>query len=830
MNNTTNDVSSPLTLRPPWVEFAQAPLVPIALAATLGLVIDRYLGGSVALGLTLAGASIVVWFRLRIPLPLWIAAFGLALAYHHAHRYEFPANDIGRYATTDVRVVKLRGTIADDPVTRKQPTFGKILDLSTFDTTAIETTSGSWVSASGRVRLRVERDADSTVPLIGLRPGDTAEVVGQLSLPHALGNPGERDPYDRLLDLRLRGDLRVAGSSGITRLESGEWNITRVLATMRGYGVRTIEENLPANRTAVARALLLGDGSAMDRTEWDAYVRTGVVHVLAISGQHLVLLAAFVWFALGLANVPRRNAAWIVAGVVFVYAMLTGLRPSAFRAAIMVAAICGAIVLRRPVSPANAFAAAWLAVIAINPTDAFDFGGRLSFISVFVLIWGVGRYLRPRPSTSEERLIDSARPNWLRWHRAILRAVGLAYFVNLLLFVVNSPLLIAEQNMASPVALIVGPVLVLLTSIALVTGFLLFLGALVPGLAEVLGGITQLALGVAEVVVRWADALPGGAVYLAGLPMLWVAGFYLLVAVIVLLGWPQSKRFAWGLLFWLFIGFVWPVGDKPGEGELRVTYLAVGHGGCTVLETSDGRCFLYDTGAVSGPDTVRRVIAPYLWHRGIRKVDEVFLSHADADHFNALPELCRRFPVGRITFTPSFAEKPTAEVAETLNAVKRYGIDMRAVAVGQRFEAGAVAFEVLHPPLEGPGKSENERSLVMVVRHAGHTLLFTGDLEISGTAMLLKQPFIAADAMQAPHHGSQSAFPKSLTAWATPKFVVVNRGGLYSNFIRAGHAGDNVPIWDTHTCGAITLRSHRSGLSAEAFRTQERIVIVRGGK
>jgi competence protein ComEC len=453
-----------------------------------------------------------------------------------------------------------------------------------------------------------------------------------------------------------------------------------------------------------------------------------------------------------------------------------------------------------------------------------------AFVQSIVLIWGVGRYLRPRPSTPEQRLIDSARPNWLRWLRAILRAVAVAYFVNFLLFVVNTPLLIAEQNMASPVALLVGPVLVLLTSIALVTGFLLFLGALMPGLAETLGVITQLSLGTAEVVVRWADALPGGAVYLAGLPMLWVLGFYLLIALIALLGWPQSKRFAWGLLIWVFIGFVWPVGERPGEGELRVTYLAVGHGGCTVLETVDGRCFLYDSGAVSGPDTVRRVIATYLWHRGIRRVDEVFLSHADADHFNGIPELLRRFPVGRITFTPSFADKPTEEVAEALNAVKKHGIEMRSVAVGQRFEAGAIAFEVLHPPLEGPGNSENERSLVLVVRHAGHTLLFTGDLEKSGTAMLLKQPPIAADAMQAPHHGSQAAFPTSLSSWASPKFVVVNRGGLYANFIRTGQAGENVPIWDTHACGAITLRSHRSGLTAEAFRTKERVVIVRGGK
>jgi competence protein ComEC len=85
------------------------------------------------------------------------------------------------------------------------------------------------------------------------------------------------------------------------------------------------------------------------------------------------------------------------------------------------------------------------------------------------------------------------------------------------------------------------------------------------------------------------------------------------------------------------------------------------------------------------------------------------------------------------------------------------------------------------------------------------------------------------DVLQAPHHGSQAAFPAILARWAEPKFIVVSRGDFYSNFIREGHAGTTVPVWDTHGFGAVTLRSHPSGLNAESYRTKERIVIVRGG-
>src|SRR5207253_8460268 len=133
------------------------------------------------------------------------------------------------------------------------------------------------------------------------------------------------------------------------------------------------------------------------------------VHVLAISGQHLVVLAAFVWLLLRVLGMRRRHGAWVVMAVMIGYALLTGAKPSAVRAAVMVCVFCGGIVLRRPVVPANAFAFAWLVVVAVTPTDPFTAGCQLSFICVFVLIWGVGRWLAPRPLTPLEALIEESR-------------------------------------------------------------------------------------------------------------------------------------------------------------------------------------------------------------------------------------------------------------------------------------------------------------------------------------------------------------------------------------------------------------------------------------
>jgi len=175
---------------------------------------------------------------------------------------------------------------------------------------------------------------------------------------------------------------------------------------------------------------------------------------------------------------------------------------------------------------------------------------QLSFpiIQFIVLIWGIGRYRIPEPADPLEELIDSTRPAWFRTLRAILRVIAVAYLVNFILFAVNTPLLITEQNLASPVALLVGPVLVLLTSVALVAGFLLFLLAPFPGAGDLLGLIVEISLATADRIVGWASELPGGAIYLPALPHAWLVGFYGLIAVLVLIGRSHWRPWLWALL------------------------------------------------------------------------------------------------------------------------------------------------------------------------------------------------------------------------------------------------------------------------------------------
>src|SRR5262249_10518032 len=159
-----------------------------------------------------------------------------------------------------------------------------------------------WLAVSGRVRMNVDGRLD------GFHVGDEVEAVGWMERPQRPANPGEFDRSAYARDRRLRAELHVRKApETVARIAEGNsLSGASLLARLRGWGQRALRRSLPAGESGVAEALLLGDGAPMTTADWDRYVRTGVVHVLAISGQHLAVLALFAWFVLRLFGVRRK--------------------------------------------------------------------------------------------------------------------------------------------------------------------------------------------------------------------------------------------------------------------------------------------------------------------------------------------------------------------------------------------------------------------------------------------------------------------------------------------------------------------------------------------
>jgi len=375
--------------------------------------------------------------------------------------------------------------------------------------------------------------------------------------------------------------------------------------------------------------------------------------------------------------------------------------------------------------------------------------------------------------------------------------------------------------------LLIGPPVVLLTSLALVTGFLLMLTQVIcPPLVPLFATFTSWSLLGCDALVDLAANWWARQGYVSNLPVWWVIGAYLLFAAGPLVR-PSGRmrRVALlGGLAWLCLLLLAPI-CRGRNDELRVTFLAVGHGGCTVMETPDGRTLVYDAGSTRGPGVTRRQIAPFLWHRGIRRIDELFLSHADLDHFNGLRDLLDRFPVGQITCTPTFADKNNQAVRHILDVIEKHRVPVRIVQRGDQLMAGSVTMDVLHPPAEGPEGIENVRSMVLLVRHGEHRILLTGDLEGIGLVEVMKQQPPRADVMMAPHHGSHRVEVGPLIEQVNPAVIVSPQGERPKPVKPTAYTTTKARFLGTWPHGAVTVRSHSSGLIVETFVTRERFVV-----
>jgi competence protein ComEC len=819
----------------------QSPLVPLALAGTAGIVLDHYFKIPLHLSLLAGLAALACWMtatlRRKAALALFYLAAGITVlgaVYHHYWREVYAENDIGHFAAAEPQPVQIRGVLESEPMVNWQVHNDPLRSFDRLDKTRVVVRATqlkqreAWETVSGLTQVTVHGQ------LPAIHAGDEVMVVGRLQTPQRAASPGEFDYASYLQDQGIRALITVQKTpDGVTRLgQAWPWTVHGWLAVLRGHGQELLEQAIAPEQSGVAVALLLGEGSTMTGEDWEKYIKTGVIHVLAISGQHLVVLAGFLWLVLRLTGVRRRYSAWFVALFLLAYALMAGGRPPVLRSAVTVCACCVGMLLRRPVLPANSFALAWIVVAMINPTDLFSSGCQLSFLSVAVLYWGVSRW-HAAPADPLEQLVNESRPTWLRACRWLGRQVLWSYLVTLAIWAAIAPLVAARYNLLSLVGLLIGPPTVVLTSVALLSGFLFLLIAPWGGaLSMPFAWITQICLAGCDWLVRASSEWPMAYFYLGNVPtwFLWI--FYLGLLAFLMLD-PLRQHWRWGLaagLAWLSVGLASAALHQPPH-EFRCTFVAVGHGGCCVIETPDGRTCLYDAGAIAGPDVTRRQIAPFLWSRGIRRIDEVLLSHADLDHFNGIPALVERFPVGQVTCTPTFDQKTTAGVKLTLDFLHKQGIPIRTVRAGDHLTAGEVRMDVLHPPAERLEGTENARSLVLLVRYRSHAILLTGDLENPGLARVLTLAPPRVDVLQAPHHGSRVSNTPELAAWARPRVVVScqeppRRPGL----AREPYAALGGTFLATWRHGAVTLRGSREGLLVETYLTGQRWLISGGEK
>ncbi|WP_133512764.1 DNA internalization-related competence protein ComEC/Rec2 [Candidatus Thiosymbion oneisti] len=652
---------------------------------------------------------------------------------------------------------------------------------------------GRAIGFDGLVRLSWYRNAPA------LRAGERWRLTARLKLPHGFANPGGFD-YERWLfqqGIEATGYVRGAGENLRLDAGSGIYVIDRWRQGLR----ERIREILPdATGEALVRALVLGDRSGLGPEQWEVLTRTGTNHLIAISGLHVGMVAAFLFFLsrwvwsrsvrlILLIAAPRAGAIAALVGAV-AYSALAGFAVSTQRALIMLAVILGAVLSSRTVRPASGIVLALVGVLILDPQAVLAYGFWLSFAAVAVLLAAFGQRLGT----------NKFRRNWGRaqW------VVALGLLPLLLLLFGRAPVVAPLVNLvAVPLfSLVLLPVVLTASLLGLLPGLGLELPLVLT--AQLLEG----EFGLLEVVSGWDWA----AVTVSRRPIwVWVGAF---AGVLLLLA-PRGLPGAWlGSLFLLPLALIRP--PVPSEGTAEFTLLDVGQGLAAVVRTRR-HVLVYDTGPrfPSGFNTGAAVILPYLHHQGVRHIDTLIISHADRDHAGGFAGLNGKLPIGRIL---------SGEPRELA------GGRARPCLAGNDWTWDGVDFELLYPATAGRKGNPSSCVLRVNIPGAGSSVLLTGDIDagVEDGLVATQHGRLASTILVAGHHGSATSTGTAFLAAVAPRFVLyaagyANRFGLPNPAVRERVAVQGAAQLDTASAGAISFRLGPTGIEGPwSFRREHK--------
>ncbi len=830
----------------------RVPLAPVAAALACGIAAGRYLPLPVAFWLVFLAASVAAaavtffWRHLGGLCGACLLAAIAAAGGAHIHNAAFALSDshIATYAGLSRIPAAVRGKIVTFPQVRSvasgmmpgyhQPPRTKFI----LRAEAIRLKDGhgrAWRPTEGLVEVTVSEPDDR------LTAGQTVEMLGWLGRRcGGADNPGQTAPddYARKTGVFAWFSAPCVGAVKIAAERSPRWH-SRILWRLRASARQHLHECGDGRAAGLLSAMIIGRGSrtagALGELN-DAMIRGGIAHFLSISGLHLGVFLGFVYFLCRLLTLtPRRSAAAVIV-VLGAYVLLAQPRAPLMRSAIMAAALCLSVMLGRRASALNALALAAIILLALDPLKLFHAGFQLSFTIVGGLIilhhpmrrLLFGRWLRRRGLMvfrGEQRL----RRWW--YYRAGNWLINLVT-LSLTAYLCAAPLVAHHFGLFSPYAPLLSVLAFPLVALVLVGGYVsLALAWVLPNLSWQVGRLAGIFAEWLAGAVELMGRAPWLSLELRPVGALWVITVYAAVAAVLLLRGRGRKYAAVAAVVVVAAATAWTQRTAPAPGAGQLDVLSVGAGQCIVLRTGDGSVYILDAGTRSGFDAYGFALSPFLRAGRFPRPSATFISHANTDHYNALPEPLSRGRLERVYLNDYFGHGAGGEEADGaeldfMRILNGSGVDVVRLRAGSavRLDDSATA-EILWPPPARDDLSANDTSLVMRITCNGQSVLVTGDLDEVGQTELAGHDRLDADVLVMPHHGGWKPTLPAFVDAVDPKVVIVSNSHDPAGAVedeRRRHfykrLRNNYRYYSTYENGWVRVRFGDGPVTVEAMR------------
>jgi len=680
----------------------------------------------------------------------------------------------------------------------------------------------------------------------------------KLKRPRNFKNPGR---FDYVHYTRSQG-IDVLGGVSKTKYIERRGTVpmgtfTSLRGTIRERMLEFFDRHLPEDSAALLKAMLLGEKHYLSEELRQAYIDTGLAHLMAVSGLHIgfvagacfLVLYPLVFYALlkfrsrwALLGYGRKIVALLCVFPVLFYMFLVGTKISALRAGVMILVYLFAVLINREKHLLNALLVAAFLILIWNPEAVVGPGFLLSFGALLTIVLAIQFMEQPEEDALDQlgevpwyRRLPKPRLNEASWGRRLYDIFQSTVFITLAALLGTLPTLIYFFNHISIGGIFLNLLLVPLTALLIPLGLLTSLLAL---LYEPLGALLMpLTSGLLHIYVglpRLAAGLPFMSFYVPTPPAVWPILYYALLIAIPL--WlrsrkpiqepvpknrtPWSKGVPWGLTLasvTLIVSFIWPRFPFIKNDELSIYLLDVGQGESIYMEFPNGETLLLDGGGYfrNSLDVGKLVVAPFLWNRGLWGLSYVGATHSDHDHISGLESLTELVSIGHfLDRRPALPDRRIDRLKSRLTGLKTVPLPLQP---GQPWKVGEVRLTLLHPTPEfiaaasSHNRIGNDLSMVWKIEYGAFSMLLTGDITEKVERYLVEHDApLQAGILKAPHHGSRTSSHPDFIRAVAPRDVIVSSG----RFNVFHHPHPNIvdrydqygaTLWRTDLQGAICI-------------------------
>jgi competence protein ComEC len=688
----------------------------------------------------------------------------------------------------------------------------------------------------GRIRLTWREPTETVVY------GNHVSFTARVREPFGTLNPGGFHYGNYLKRKGIQAVATVYGPNGVTRLSQEQANLWGSVMGRVDQWRQAIHHaaitSLSPPALGLFLGMIIGEQSFIEQDIRDAFMASGTVHILSISGSHLGLLTLVV-FAGARWSIRRLPASWLewlsiyltatqfsvlmTLPIVSFYMLLAGAEMATVRSWIMIVVCCLGIWLGRERNLVTALAVAALLMVLPYPEALHDISFQLSYLSVAA----IGMVLLARKTEEPDELgaqvtVSREASSWSDsfWKKGIL-----AWIMTLAVSLTTLPLVAYYFHQIPWLGLVTNMVIVPLVGILVIPlGLLAGVGVLLSGAETLpLGMLNQWVFDLCAQLVVGLSQVPGAEWYVASPSISSIFLFWCMLGGLVLLRHRPIVR--WGcltMLVGILVWWAWSPRTEWAPGTLRVTFLDVGQGDATLLELPDGQTVLIDGGpAYRRLDMGRAVIGPFLWNRGIHRIDHVVATHPQWDHVGGLPWVLQAFDVGE--YWSNGVSRSQAFYKRLQTAVQEAELEEKNIGAGSDIIAsGPCSLSVLSPlakaiPItmvstyEISGTELNNRSLVTRLDCGSHSFVFTADAELQALGHLQRTPRgYSAKVVKVPHHGAKSSLHQGWVNQIDAQAMVVsvgshNRYGHPDSEVMAAYEVRRIPMYRTDRDGAIII-------------------------